>query len=81
MRVHVMAFASAADALGAGELSWELERSSTVQSLRAELAARYPRLAPLMPRLAIAVRGALATDATQLHEGDEIALLPPVSGG
>lgn len=81
MRVRLLAFASAADALGASELSWEIEPGATVGALRFDLATRVPRLEPLLPRLAIAIRGTLAREVTELREGDEVALLPPVSGG
>ncbi len=41
----------------------------------------YPRLADLMGKCAAAVGAEFAADDAPLTEGDEIALLPPVSGG
>ncbi len=81
MRVRLLAFASASDALGSNERSIELPAGATVADLRAGLASRYPALAPLWPRLAIAVDGEIARPETPLTEGCEAALLPPVSGG
>src|ERR1700724_534771 len=81
MRVRLLAFASASDALGTGELELELPGPARVADLRAWLDARYPALAPLWPRLAVAVNGSIARSDDPLSEGAEVALLPPVSGG
>ena len=81
MRVRLLAFASAGDALGTGELELELPGPARVADLRAWLDARYPALAPLWPRLAVAVNGSIAKSDDPLSEGAEVALLPPVSGG
>lgn len=81
MRVRLLAFASASDALGTGELELELSDPARVADLRAWLDARYPALAPLWPRLAVAVNGSIARSDDPLSEGAEVALLPPVSGG
>jgi molybdopterin synthase catalytic subunit/molybdopterin converting factor small subunit len=81
MRIRLLAFASASDALGTGELDLDLPEAARVADLRAWLDARYPSLAPLWPRLAVAVDGAIAKPDHPLAEGAEVALLPPVSGG
>jgi MoaE-MoaD fusion protein len=81
MRIRLLAFASASDALGAGELDLELPEAARVADLRAWLDERYPALAPLWPRLAVAVNGSIARSDDPLGEGAEVALLPPVSGG
>ena len=78
MRVRLLAFASACDALGTGELELELPGPARVADLRAWLDARYPALAPLWPRLAVAVNGSIAGSDEPLSEGAEVALLPPV---
>ncbi|HEX2162891.1 MAG TPA: MoaD/ThiS family protein, partial [Thermoanaerobaculia bacterium] len=81
MRVRVVAFASAAEAIGGGGREVELGEGATVDDLRARLLADHPALVPLWPRLAVAVDGRLAAGAAALAEGTEVALLPPVSGG
>jgi molybdopterin synthase catalytic subunit/molybdopterin converting factor small subunit len=84
MKIRLLAFASASDALGAGELDLDLPglpEPAKVADLRAWLDARYPALAPLWPRLVVAVNGAIARPDDPLAEGAEVALLPPVSGG
>ena len=81
MRVRLLAFASASDALGAGESEIELPEGADVSRLRAELERRHPEIAPLWSRLAVAVDGEIAGPETPLEDGVEVALLPPVSGG
>ena len=81
MRVRLLAFASAADAVGGAEQDLELPAGTTVGGLRALLGARHPGLLPLLPRLAIAVGGEIVGDEAPVVDGTEVALLPPVSGG
>ncbi len=81
MKIHLLAFASAGDALGAGEMDLEMPDGSRVADLRERLDREHPKLVPLWPRLAIAVDGRVVTPETPLAEGCEVALLPPVSGG
>lgn len=81
MRLRLLAFASAADALGRDEIDLDLPEGGTLADLRARLDGRAPGLSPLWPRLAIAVNGRVVSGRVELREGDEVALLPPVSGG
>jgi molybdopterin synthase catalytic subunit len=81
MKIRLLAFASAGDALGATEMELELPEDSRVVDLRARLDRDHPALAPLWPRLAVAVDGRIAGPDEPLSNGIEVALLPPVSGG
>ncbi|MFL6195825.1 MAG: molybdenum cofactor biosynthesis protein [Thermoanaerobaculia bacterium] len=81
MKIRLLAFASAGDALGTTEAELELPEGSRVADLRERLDRDYPKLGPLWPRLAIAVDGRIASLETLLEENVEVALLPPVSGG
>lgn len=81
MLLKLLAFATASEAVGAAESELELPAIADVAGLRRVLAERFPALAPLGLRLAIAVDGELARDDTPLRAGAEVALLPPVSGG
>lgn len=81
MRIRVVAFATAAEALGGGERQVELEPGASLADLRRALERDHPGLTPLWPRLALAVDGRLAAADAALSEGAEVALLPPVSGG
>lgn len=81
MRIRLLAFASAGDALGASEMELEMPEGSRVADLRARLDREHPKMAPLWPRLAVAVDGRVVPPETPLTDGAEVALLPPVSGG
>ncbi|HLF55388.1 MAG TPA: MoaD/ThiS family protein, partial [Thermoanaerobaculia bacterium] len=81
VRIRVVAFATAARALGASERDWDVAPGATVADLVRSLAAVHPELARDLPRLAFAVDGELGRDDRPLAEGSEVALLPPVSGG
>ncbi len=81
MKLSILAFASAADALGTDALSIELPAGSSVADLQSALESRHPALAALWPRLAVAVDGEVVDRDHGLADGAEVALLPPVSGG
>lgn len=81
MKIHVLAFATASEALGRRELELELENGATVRQLLARLEDDAPELGAIRDRLAIAVNGELASVETILEDSVEVALLPPVSGG
>lgn len=81
MKIRLLAFASAGDALGASELVLELPAGLRLEELRRRLEREHPALVPLWPRLAVAIDGRLAGADEPLAEGMEVALLPPVSGG
>jgi molybdopterin synthase catalytic subunit len=76
-----LAFATASEAIGASETTLDLEPGVTVVELQRLLEERYPRIAGLWTRLAIAIDGEVVGPAALLREGCEVALLPPVSGG
>lgn len=75
----IKAFGITKDILGARETVFET-RVNTVGSLREELRQRYPSLLDIKS-LMIAVNNAYAEDDASIGESDEIALIPPVSGG
>jgi molybdopterin synthase catalytic subunit len=82
VKVVVVGFASARDALGGPRVELDLPGDSTsLEALAGELCRRFPDLLPHWSRLALAVDGRLATADTVVGDGAEVALLPPVSGG
>lgn len=81
MRIDVLAFAQAREALGAARMRLEMPAGSRVSDALAVLASRHPALTPLAPHLAVAVDRQLARGERALTDGCELALLPPVSGG
>ncbi len=81
MLFSVQLFARARDLAGAPVVELNLPVGATVADLRIELGRRCPDLAPLSPRLLVAVGQAYARDTDPLPAGGEIACFPPVSGG
>jgi molybdopterin converting factor subunit 1 len=81
MTLRVRLFARARDVVGRDALDVSLPAGATVAELRQALAERYPALAGLLKRSAIAVQDEFTDDALVLFPGAEVALLPPVSGG
>jgi sulfur-carrier protein len=79
MGVTVLFFAGAREAAGTRRASFQ---SPTVAKLIEQLRSEYGAgLDSLLPTCAIWVNGSPATPGTELQDGDEVAVLPPVSGG
>lgn len=81
MQVRVLTFAALREALGAKEIFLELPGTPTVGEVLTQLESQQPVLAEYRGRLLVAVNRARVPLDTPISEGDEIALLPPVSGG
>jgi molybdopterin converting factor subunit 1 len=81
MRVAVKLFGSIREAVGEKELSVELPDAASARDLRRTLAARYPVFDTFGDRLAVSVQLEVVPHDTTLRDGDEVAFLPPVSGG
>ncbi|HEY7965493.1 MAG TPA: molybdenum cofactor biosynthesis protein MoaE [Solirubrobacteraceae bacterium] len=82
MHVRIRLFAQLRERAGSGSLDAELADGSTVGDALREL-AESGTLGELLAELPVraAVNRAIAGEDTELHAGDELALLPPVSGG
>jgi len=81
MRVRVRLFAIQRELAGTRERPIELADGATVGDAWDALVAAYPALAPGRASVRFARNGAYADAATQLADGDEVAMIPPVSGG
>jgi|HubBroStandDraft_1064217.scaffolds.fasta_scaffold301544_1 MoaD family protein len=81
MKIRVKMFAMLRERGGASEVELELPPEATVADAISMIRGRHPGIANLLPRAATAVNLAVADGGTVLREGDELAVLPPVSGG
>lgn len=81
MRVRVRLFAAARAVVGQGEVSVEVEDGSTVGDFMDLFFARHPELAGMAGSLLLAVNREFADQSVGLKDGDELGVMPPVSGG
>ena len=81
MKVKVLFFASLKDISGESKIELELEENSTVDSVKIKITLMYPKLESLLNFVRIAVNQEFADAETVVNNGDELAFLPPVSGG
>lgn len=81
MTTRVLLFAALADAVGESAVSVELPEQATVGDALDALGERFPDVAAVRDRLATAVNMAYVRADHPLKNGDELALIPPVSGG
>lgn len=79
MKVEILLFAGLKDAAGRSRLEIEIPDISSTQDLRATILEREPRLRNL--HFSIAINRRIGADALPVRAGDEIACIPPVSGG
>lgn len=81
MRVIVKLFGAIRESVGEKELSVELPHGATAAELRRLLARSHPVFDDFGERLAVSVNYEVASPETALSDRDEVAFLPPVSGG
>lgn len=81
MRVRVLFFGMLKDQAGKATDAIELPEGASIRDLLARYEGEIPRLKESLPSLALAVNQQYARPETMLKAGDEVALLPPVSGG
>ncbi len=81
MRITVKLFARLRELVGRDTLACEVGENATVSDLIQNLQAEHPRLADVASQTIIALNRDFVDLQTQLTEGDEVALFPPVSGG
>ena len=81
MRVTIRLFAVLHDLAGAAELTREAPDDATVGVVWAMLVREFPALAPYASSVSAAVNADYARPSRRIHDGDEVAFLPPVSGG
>ena len=81
MRVRTLFFGMLKDIVGRDRDELDLPEGSAVSDILAHYDSHVPGLKAVLPSVALAVNQQYARPETKLNAGDEIALLPPVSGG
>jgi len=81
MRVTVRLFARLRDLAGSGELVREVPGPATVASVWKGLVAEMPALGAYERTMSVAVNADYSRMTAPVSDGDEVAFLPPVSGG
>ncbi|MEM6843315.1 MAG: molybdopterin converting factor subunit 1 [Bacteroidota bacterium] len=80
MKLNILLFGITRDIIGQQKLRYDLPEGATVPYLVKHLKESYPKLHDL-DSVMIAVNNEYGQQGQVLHEDDEIALIPPVSGG
>jgi len=81
MRVSVKIFAQLRDKAGTSDITVTVADAATVAQVWQALVALHPELAPFETSVSCAVNATYAKKHTHVNAGDEVAFLPPVSGG
>jgi molybdopterin converting factor subunit 1 len=81
IRVKVLFFGRLKEIVGRAEESIEFAEGAPIEELFRRLGVHYPELARFRASLVASRNQEFAAWSTPLHSGDEVAFLPPVSGG
>jgi len=81
VRVTVRLFARLRDVVGAHEVDVEVAERATIDDVWAALSVSHPAVAPFRASLSAALNDDYAKMTAPVADGDEVAFLPPVSGG
>jgi MoaE-MoaD fusion protein len=81
VRVKVLFFGQLRDVAGTAEESLDLPDGATVETVFERYASRFPRMRELGSSIVVARNQQFASSSSPVADGDEIAFLPPVSGG
>src|SRR5215470_15099847 len=81
MRVRVLFFGLLTDVVSRREEEVDLKEGARISDLLVHYTSAFPNLRPLLASVAVSVNREYAPVSTVLRDRDEVALLPPVSGG
>lgn len=81
MICSVKLFAVAQQRTGQQEIKVTVESPATVANLIAAISVQFPELSDVLPHCMVALNTEYAGPADAINESDEIAIIPPVSGG
>jgi sulfur-carrier protein len=81
MRITIRLFGRLRDLAKASEVQREVPAGATVASAWQVLSAEFPQVSPYARSVSAAVNADFAKMTATVADGDEVAFLPPVSGG
>ena len=81
MKINVLLFASLKDIAGKGQLEIEVDGNCSVEKVSKKLYELYPKLEAFESSVRIALNQEFVEGDIELEDGDDLAFLPPVSGG
>ena len=81
VRIRIRLFAAFREAVGQSELTRDVPDAATAGQIVAQLRAEFPGLGPTVENAMLAANQDYVGPDFRLQEGDELALIPPVSGG
>ena len=81
VRVNVLLFSVLRENVGESSLSLDVSSDSTGGELLDQLATEHPAIQRFREHIRLAVNASYASEDVVLHDGDEVALITPTSGG
>ena len=81
VRISILYFATVKDATGIRMESINLSKDTSIREMLSKISIIYPKLKHILNNIQISVNYRIVDLNTVLKEGDEVALLPPISGG
>lgn len=81
MEIYILLSSTLKDRAGIARLTLTIPDGATVGDVRGKLALNYPEMDVNIDHAIAALNREASTDADIVHDGDEVALFPPVTGG
>ncbi|MEL6388671.1 MAG: MoaD/ThiS family protein [Bacteroidota bacterium] len=78
--ITIIAYGIAKDIIGGRTISWPVDGVLSISRLKDSLVKKYPAFSKLT-QFRMAVNESYQTDEYQISPGDEVVIIPPVSGG